>query len=1005
MAWDVKYYCEWTDLLGLDWRVDIEKDGSFTAEAMQVTGNPLEIEYLSPSDDLFESNIRGSIAKLNIYSITHFQWSEFYAVEDREYRMSIYYDDSGDVLFWRGYIISDGYQEPYNTIPYATTIVASDGLGMLKEHIYKYTVATVDDTYYNGRMLASQIILDILGKIGYTTFTEYVNIYEESMNTTVNDSPMDQIKIDVDVFKDMYCYDVLCEILKLFNAVIRTVNGVMTIYRPIELIQATICGRIFTAATTKTSTSFAPLQYINRSTNISDINDFNGGTLMIQKPAKKVTITQDYGNKESWIENWKFEGAKWSGGGVAVWDAENWTRTGITAGQIYPISIGKPDESEGCVLTSSNINPNFTDWISQSFGIYAITSTETMCFQFEYQWFNRTGEAVPIDAFYFGIKDDSSDYSLSVIDETYCEWVTPAVKMLISVTGLPDGDSGWLTWKRLFTGLDMNGPFTITFYSLFDVYPSVNIGFRNVEFFASSDEILIKKRKHKGPFPKFARWILKNIDKNYKDYISTYIDNIETVERDYTKTNAINGIELAGNVTLGDVSDTTLDNVIEQFDGSLAIVSYDTLTQTAADFVTDHAADYLPGGVVVTSSGVDVIMTAQTAGVDFTGNTTITNASNDLSGSVVNTQANNAGTVEIDTITLTGSSGTANLTCGALTKLATFDLTLTQTAFNFADAYIGDYAAIGIDVTSDGPDVIFTEHDAEGGFAEASIAPISGDLNGTVADTQEPVAAVKRIDTITLSGSAGTAKIVCDAVPTPSIVNIDVDEIITYSTDWNTRSPGGESKELLQIICDEIAKQYSRPKQFLPLPVYEGDSISNDPHINLLGNFKDDLNADRSDFPAIIDWTVHNCTLSIVNGYVRYTTTAADSYIEKTALSINGTVKRVLSIKYKIISGDPTVGQIWYKTAGHDYSGSYYKTFALTADDNWNIILLDMSDLTAGGTDWIDNIITAIRFDLTDNHPVVLDIDWIGFSRTFVLNKGTFNVKDREWNIDLIEII
>jgi hypothetical protein len=51
----------------------------------------------------------------------------------------------------------------------------------------------------------------------------------------------------------------------------------------------------------------------------------------------------------------------------------------------------------------------------------------------------------------------------------------------------------------------------------------------------------------------------------------------------------------------------------------------DSLTQTAADFVAAYAASYLSGGVVVTSSGADIIFTANVAGVDFTGSTTITN--------------------------------------------------------------------------------------------------------------------------------------------------------------------------------------------------------------------------------------------------------------------------------------------------------------------------------------------------------------------------------------------
>lgn len=64
------------------------------------------------------------------------------------------------------------------------------------------------------------------------------------------------------------------------------------------------------------------------------------------------------------------------------------------------------------------------------------------------------------------------------------------------------------------------------------------------------------------------------------------------------------------------------------------------LATTAANFVSANAADYLASGVVLTSNGADLIFTALVAGVNFSGNTTATNASVDLAGTVVATTAN-----------------------------------------------------------------------------------------------------------------------------------------------------------------------------------------------------------------------------------------------------------------------------------------------------------------------------------------------------------------------------
>lgn len=150
------------------------------------------------------------------------------------------------------------------------------------------------------------------------------------------------------------------------------------------------------------------------------------------------------------------------------------------------------------------------------------------------------------------------------------------------------------------------------------------------------------------------------------------------------------------------------------------------LTQTATDFVTSWAADYLTEGVVVTSSGVDIIFTSSTYGIAFT-SPVITNTSGDLDGSVVNTQAN----VVVGEATITE--------IGTLTKTVTFATTgtvdLTQTTADFVTANEANYAAEGITLTSSGADLIFTSDTAGVPFTSPVITNTAGDLDGTVANT------------------------------------------------------------------------------------------------------------------------------------------------------------------------------------------------------------------------------------------------------------------------------
>jgi len=72
----------------------------------------------------------------------------------------------------------------------------------------------------------------------------------------------------------------------------------------------------------------------------------------------------------------------------------------------------------------------------------------------------------------------------------------------------------------------------------------------------------------------------------------------------------------------------------------------------------------------------------------------------------------------------------------------------------------------------------------------------------------------------------------------------------------------------------------------------------------------------------------------------------------------------ILQVRIKrITDGSNWVGKCYYKTSGHDYTDSYYKSFNESdITTEWGSLCLDMSELTAGGTDFIDNTILSLYF-------------------------------------------
>jgi len=826
MAWGVKYRTEFTDIHNLDWRVDIEEDAYIGAiNTMQSTGSPLSVEYLANSDHILNEPVKGTIAEFSVYSKTNFQYAELYAIEEFYNRVSIYYGDAN--LYWRGYIMPGSYAEPYDGVAYPVKISASDGLGQLKDIIYK----DVEDDYYNGRMLESQIILDILGKIGITTFTEYCNIYEESMDDGEGDSPFDQIKIDVDIFRDMYCYEVLEQILKKYNAIIRQRNGVFNIFRPVELNQITIYGRIFTAATTKSGTSVTAKQLINRTDYSSDIHDVENGVMMVLAPAKKVIIFQNFGNKQSLIKNWQFDGNTYDGS-----DFDDWTQTASTNAQ--PVSGNINEKNQGVYLNSYDTSSPYAYYIYQTFGTSLQATSDGCCIEFDYLLNNRTASPVA-DVLTMAVLRQSTTYYLSLNGN----WVASVQGLSINNTANP-GSSGWKHFKmEILNGLLLsNTGITIELYA--SNKADVRISYKDIKFYFYSTEILQQRIGMVG------RQRLPTLTEREKHYDKIFTEITENI---YTKTNAINGQELKYNVMLGDVTsaEVNIDNILEQFAGALAVSIRDTLTEAAADFVTDHDADYTD--IDVTSDEEDIIFTGKetatkVSGDDFTGDTSITNTSGNLDGSVVATQAYVTSVAQIDTITVTGDSGEADVLCGGVTKALVWETSIGLTLQNFVDDYADDYLVAGIILTCTVDELVFTAKKAGVPFTgDTTITNVIPNLNGSVAHTQANVVGQKRIDTITLSGYEGTADIICDAEEQ----EVDVDETLSPSSDWNTRG-GSESKPLLEIIGDEIATLYSRPKQLIQLPIMETADVDNDPHVSLLGNFQDALNIYNDHFRALV---------------------------------------------------------------------------------------------------------------------------------------------------------
>jgi len=384
MAFATKYRCEICDVLLKTWQIDIQFDGYGGAIIpMQGSGNPLNFNFYG-DDDIWNQNVLGSKASFEVISMTDFVYEELFTSDHLQYKVLIY---QGASLYWTGYILVNTFSEPYNCPPYPVTITATDGLGLLSDFKFK-------DLGYTQRETASKIIYDMLSLVGVTSFTEYINVYESTMNNTVDDSPLDQCGVDYFLFKENDCYEALQSILKSFSAGIRQdKGGVFTIFRFKELRDATMYGRTFTSATVKSSTTKTPAQYFNRSGHASNFRDTEGGNKLTIPAVKTLYIQQDYKFKGSIYKNHNFPIDEFVlNVGTGAYECNGWT---LSAGTLSNyLSFQRVGEGDNGIILNSPADPiPPTHYIYQTLNVFATSYKVGMKFDVSGITFDYTESA------------------------------------------------------------------------------------------------------------------------------------------------------------------------------------------------------------------------------------------------------------------------------------------------------------------------------------------------------------------------------------------------------------------------------------------------------------------------------------------------------------------------------------------------------------------------------------------------------------------------------------
>lgn len=102
-------------------------------------------------------------------------------------------------------------------------------------------------------------------------------------------------------------------------------------------------------------------------------------------------------------------------------------------------------------------------------------------------------------------------------------------------------------------------------------------------------------------------------------------------------------------------------------------------------------------------------------------------------------------------------------------------------------------------------------------------------------------------------------------------------------------------------------------------------------------------------------------------------------------VNLDGKRHRYVAIRIKRVSGT-NIGAVFgsavfWSTAGHTHSWSYYHGLPNLTFGVWQTVILDMHNPPAGGTDWRDNTILKIRFDFAATTSAETHVAWIAILR------------------------
>jgi hypothetical protein len=221
-----RYMFSYRDAFGNTSTLKIYKNGYIgPVEELDIAGSePVIIDY--PGTEIADP-VKSSSLNFMLVARTDFKFLELFSINDFEHRVDLMKNGN---LYWRGFVLTDQYSESYKHPPYEVSVMATDGLSILRNIPFTED----NDLPFTGELSLLEIIRLCLAKMRYKLpmYTS-VDIYAEGMDQ--QQDVLSQVYVNVDTFyqkgEAMSCFEVLNECLKVVGAYIFQEGGAWHILR------------------------------------------------------------------------------------------------------------------------------------------------------------------------------------------------------------------------------------------------------------------------------------------------------------------------------------------------------------------------------------------------------------------------------------------------------------------------------------------------------------------------------------------------------------------------------------------------------------------------------------------------------------------------------------------------------------------------------------------------------------------------------------------------------